>query len=155
LDLGDISKLAKKAVDEAKSEKTLKKLATDLVERVQKRTRLGRGVKKEEGPTHVLPRLKNKTINERKRLRRQGDLTGPGATPTKSGINRSGDTLESMHAEVDKGKIEIKLDAKGTKVARELETLDEGFTFMNLSSAEVKSAISFIERIINNVLKGQ
>jgi hypothetical protein len=155
LGLDRISKLAQEAIDAATSKETLTSLGNALADKVKNRTRLGRGVKKDGAASHALPKLKEKTVVNRKRLKERGKLTGPGATPAKSGINRTGTTLESMTSKVTQNSIEIKLDSSGERVTKELIGLSDEFTFMNLSKPEIKFAESFIENAINKVLKGQ
>jgi hypothetical protein len=79
------------------------------VEAVQLRTRLGRGVQEEEGASQPLPKLKPKTKKNRKRLAKEGKLTGLGATPGKSNLTRTGQLLESLGFRVGKGHLEINL----------------------------------------------
>lgn len=149
----DLDKIIKKALEVATSKETLNKLGENLVDRIKKRTRLGNGVKENEGGSHKLPSLKPKTVTRRKQLKKAGDLTGPRATPAKSGVNRSGQMLESMDHKVSSSTIEIGLDQEGTRKATDLIKQNPDFTFMNVSKAEVAGLADILENEITKKLK--
>jgi hypothetical protein len=144
--LTDIPLIVQSVVDEIKKKDNLQEAGDLVVERVKTRTRLGKGVITSGGTATPLKALEPTTVEIRKSLKNQGKLTGPGATPAKSGINRTGSTLESLHAIASDSKVVIQLDVEGEKVAKRLLDLDRnGFTFMNLSKAELKAMADLLE----------
>lgn len=153
LGIEDIGKILSNAVKAVSNKRTLDKVGEDLVERIKTRTRLGKGVKKPEGVAHQLPTLQPKTKRNRKSLKRSGKLTGPGATPAKSGINRTGETLESLDHEVGNKEIKIRLNSRGERVASELINQDRDFTFMNVSKPELNSIVETLDKEIQKKIK--
>lgn len=140
------------AIKEVEKKDNLKEAADVAIERMKKRTRLGKGVLKPEGQATSLKPLEPSTVNIRKTLKKAGRLTGPGATPSKSGVNRTGATLESLHSVAKDGAVAIELDADGTKVAEDLIKIDkQRFTFMNLSKAEVKAMTDVLEEKVQKL----
>ena len=149
----EIKKLAK-SITNLGSQSVLDPLGEELVDRIKKRTRLGKGVKDNFGPSHALPKLQDKTKANRRRLKKQGKLTGPKATPAKSGLNRTGQMLDSMTHKSGENSLEIKLDALGEKKAEELIALDSQWTFMNISKAEFRGLLdSFVKSVQNKLGK--
>lgn len=147
-DFSDVFAQVAQAVRKVKSDQALKKkLAEEALESVQRRTKLGRGVNKPEGPSNKLPTLKTKTVSTRKSLKRSGKLSSS-ATPTKSNITRSGKTLGSMKSKIKSDGFDINLDKRGERVAKDLIAIDKDYTFMNLSKAEVKRLVKIIEQQI-------
>lgn len=146
----DIGKIIAQAVG---SKKVLEEAANILLESIPKRTRLGKGVKDAEGPTHQLPLLKQKTKYNRKLLAKDGKLTGPGATPAKSGLNKSGDLLNNLTSVVKKGEFDIKLkDTKEESKANYLLKIDPNYSFMNVSKAEMNRVIKAMSATITEIL---
>ena len=141
----NIDKLLERALMIITRRPFLDKLGSDTVKQIKKRTRLGFGVREPEAQTNKLPDLQPQTVRERKRLKRNNKLTGPRATPTKSGINRTGSTLESLDYNVVGDEIQIRLSKDGERVATELIDLDRDYTFMNLSKGEVNEITKVIE----------
>jgi hypothetical protein len=148
--LKDIGKLITQALE---SKVVLDEGAKVLVESIPIRTRLGKGVKEAEGPTHALPNLKQKTKYNRKLLASKGELTGPGATPSKSGLNRSGDLLNSIKSIVTKGRIQVELNSnKEKQKAEHLLKIDPLYEFMNVSRAEMNRMIKAMSEKITEIL---
>jgi hypothetical protein len=154
INLEDIKGLLLEAIDIVQDKKTLEEAGKELVPEIQKRVRIGKGVNKPEGSPTALKPLEPKTKLIRKDLKRKGLLSGPGATPAKSGVNRTGKTLEGMHAEAKDGELEIKLTGDGQRVALELAKIDsQRFTFMNLSKGETKRLVDFLEDKVKSLSK--
>lgn len=152
--LTDIDKLLKVTIDTLKSKKTLQKLGDETSERIVKRTRLGKGVMENLADAHPLPQLKDSTKKERKRLKKAGRLTGPRATPAKSGLNRTGEMLGDVKAKAQKGDLKIILNsAESKKKAEDLIKLNQGFTFLNISNAEFKGMLKSFSSILQKVIK--
>ena len=154
LKLGDIPKLLKVTSDTLKSKKTMKVLGDELAERIVKRTRLGKGVKKPLAEATPLKNLETSTKSERKRLKKQGKLTGKGAKPSKAGLNRTGEMLDDVKAKVRQGELEIVLNSQKSKdKAENLIKIDKDNTFMNVSKAEFKGAARTLNDILNKTIK--
>lgn len=150
--LSDIGKIIEQAL---KSKRVLEAGGEEAVESIKKRTRLGKGVKENLGGSHKLPRLTTKTVTNRKLLKKKGELTGFGASPTKSAINRSGDTIDNVRFGVGKGKMVIDLKSNKAKtVAQNLLKIDPNYAFMNLSKAEFNRMIKKMSSVITEILKG-
>lgn len=151
--IDEFTKALNQATAEIFKRRNLKGLGDDLVVRIRKRTRLGKGAKGIDHPATKLPPLKKNTVQRRKLAKRVGTLTGRGATPGKSGINRSGKTLNRMHSRVVGTTLEIKLDKDGEDVAKHLLRRDSQWEFMNLTKPEFKGLILGIERIIDKSIR--
>lgn len=151
--LSDINKLIQVAIDTMKSKETMETLGKELSERIVKRTRLGKGVNKNLDPPHPLPQLKKNTVTRRKALRKKGQLTGPRATPAKSGLNRTGKMLNDVVSVAKESELTIKLDSpESNKKARDLIDLNRNYTFLNVSKPEFKGMIKSFQEILNKVL---
>jgi len=139
------------------SPRFLKQICQALIKRIRVRTRLGKGAKPPEGdryPTaHKLPKLKDKTILRRKRMKRAGKLTGPGARPPKSGINRTGGTLNQIHIAASGREVSLRLGQKGKRIAIELAKINPDFEFFNLSKAEFNFLRDEIQKEVDKILK--
>lgn len=147
----DIGKILAKALA---SKVVLEAGAKSIIESVPKRTRLGKGVKEAEGDATPLPALKPKTKTNRKGLKKRGELTGPGATPAKSGLNARGNLLSNLKAVVTPGKVAVKLqNSTQEEKAKALIAIDPGFTFMNVSRAEVNRMIKAMSEEVNKIIK--
>jgi hypothetical protein len=148
--LKDLGKIIQKAL---MSKPVLEAAAKTIIESVPTRTRLGKAVLEPEGPTVPLPVLKPKTKTNRKLLAKKGELTGPGARPAKSGLNAKGNLLSGLNAVINDKGIQIKLkDSKQEEKARNLINMDRGFTFMNLSRAEVNRMIKEMSKEVTKIL---
>lgn len=160
-DLNDLSNFADDIKRLQQNKAFLRKVGRLLTNRIRLRTKLGRGAKAPTGdtfrPSHKLPALKQSTKQRRRRLNREGKLTGRGATPARSGVNRSGKTLGFMHFRVKGRELNIKLDPRGIKVQDHLVEINPDYEFFNLSRAEFKFLVSLIgkelEKIANRRLR--
>jgi len=147
--LTDITSIIRKAIE---SKRVLEAAATVAIRSIPKRTRLGKGVQNNLGPTHKLPNLKTKTVKNRSRLKKLGQLSGQGATPKKSGLNKSGDMLDSLTSNVGRGKVEIKLEPNQQDKANALLKIDPKYQFMRLSAAEFKRVLKAMTKQIEQAL---
>lgn len=149
----DIAKKLPQIIKETLDKKLLDDIGNTSVSRIRKRTRTGKGVKENDGPTHKLPSLKPSTIKRRQNLKSKGKLTGPGATPARSGVNQTGKTLNEMNYKV-KGRdsVEIRLSPEGEKRAENIIGINSNYEFMNLSKSEIKALIKIVEEKIISVI---
>ena len=150
-DILDINKIVAAVLATIEDPKNLKEAADVAIDLAQTRTRLGKGVLKAEAKPTPLKKLTPRTVEIRKGLKKEGKLTGKGATPKRSGINRTGETLESMYAKSKRGEVEIQLDKRGTKVAAELEKISTNFIFMNLSKSEAKAMVAVLNEKVRKL----
>lgn len=149
--LSDIGKIVTQALQ---SNTALNNAGKSMKRAITKRTRLGYGVSENGADRHKLPNLSPKTVENRKRLKKAGKLTGPKATPGKSGLNRTGEMLESIKYASGKGKLEIRLgDAKQEQKAQDLVDLNPNYEFMNLSKPEIVRMIKAMTGTILGILK--
>lgn len=148
--LSDLPRIVRQILE---SEVILEDAAKEIKASIPKRTRLGKGVKENLGSTHTLPELKTKTRNTRAGLKKRGLLTGPGATPAKSGVNRSGATLESLDVKVSKGQIDVELSPEQQKKYTQLLKIDGDYQFMRLSAAEFKRVLKRMTNRVNRILR--
>ena len=152
-DFSDLASKLPKIISETIDKSLLDDIGNTSVSRIRKRTRSGRGVKENDGPTHKLPALKPKTVKERSRLKGKGQLTGPGATPGRSGVNRSGKTLNEMnYSVVNRSEVEIKLSPTGVKRAQTVAEVNPDYEFMNLSKSEIKALVKIVEEKVIQVI---
>lgn len=148
--LSDIGKIITNAL---KSKTVLEVGGEIATESIKKRTRLGSGVKENLGPSHKLPKLKSKTVTNRKLLKEKGMLTGPNATPGKSGLNASGELLNNVEYNVGKGQLQIRLaDPVQREKATNLIKIDPNFVFMNLSKPEFNRMLKAMSQKISEIL---
>jgi len=148
--LSDLPKLIEELL---KSKIILEKAGQIAVERIPKRTRLGNGVRENLGDSHKLPPLKESTVKIRKDLQKQGRLTGPLATPKKSGINRTGKALNSIKAISQPGHLEITLDKSQQAKVDDLIKINPDYSFMKLSKPEFKAVFKAITDQIDRIVK--
>jgi hypothetical protein len=148
--LTDLDKLIQQAID---SETILTKAAKILEETVKARTRSGQGVLKNLGTTHPLPELKESTVRRRNRLARNGGLTGPGAVPEKSGLNRTGELLNSVKVTPTKKQMEVTVGVDQVQKVDELLSINKKYQFMRISSEEFEKALKTIENKLDGLIK--
>lgn len=146
-DIGDI------ILDALNSKEVLQAGADVALEAIPKRTRLGKGVVEAEGAATNLPQLKDKTKYNRGQLKKTGKLTGPGATPAKSGLNATGAMLSGMTAKIAGDNFTINLaDDQQEKKAEYLIQQNRGFTFMNISNAELNRVVKAMSDAVAKIL---
>lgn len=154
INLKDIPKLVQAAVDTIGKKRTLTTVAKKLVPRIQTRVRVGKGVQENLGNPHSLPVLKDKTKRNRTSLKKQGKLTGPGAKPAKSALNRTGALVGDIGFETKTNELEIKFKSQAQLDKMEdLIALDRKYTIMNISKAEFKFALKELSAIIERALR--
>lgn len=101
--LSDIVKRIDASLTDATNRKQMRALAIEAIKLIQKRTRLGYGVKQNFGKREVLDELSPKYFNQRKRMQLSSRTT-----PRKSNLTRTGHMLFSMGIiEEKKGEIVI------------------------------------------------
>lgn len=148
--LSDIKDLIDNAL---KSKIVLEAGAEAAIRAIPTRTRLGKGVSDNLGPTNPLPALKNKTVRNRTRLKKIGQLTGPGATPKKSGLNKSGTLLDSLEVKIKPDGFEITVPPQEEKKVQALLKIDSKFQFMRLSAAEFNRVVTAMTKQVEQVIK--
>lgn len=155
--LNDLSKAIGEIQQYTKTRRFLQQIGKVLVDRIRVRTRLGKGVKEENGNNfrnpHSLPRLKQQTVSRRQRLRRAGGLTGFGATPAKSGLNRSGKLLDRLHFKIEGRELIITLDPRGKIIAEKLMEDNPDWEFMNLSKPEFNYLVDTISKDVERIIR--
>lgn len=148
--LKDLGKIIAQALQ---SRPVLEEAGKMAIEAIPLRTRLGRGVVEPEGPSTPLPKLKPKTKSNRRLLQKKGELTGPDATPAKSGLNATGKLLSGLRYLIGKNRVEIRLaDSTQEEKAQNLIKIDPRFQFMNLSSAEINRMIRAMSVKVTEIL---
>lgn len=146
--LSDIDKFIKKKLE---SKEILETIGEIAVESIKKRTRLGRGVKENGGASHKLPILKEKTVTNRKALKRSGQLTGKGATPRKSGLNQTGELLDSIDYKVKSKSVEISVGNDQERKAENVLSISPNFSFMKLSKAELNRVFKEVSQVLGKL----
>lgn len=131
---------------------TMKKVARQAAERVRTRTRVGKGVDSHGKSATPLPKLKDTTVDRRKRDQKAGNLSGPGARPARSSLTRTGEMLEALTPKWAEGKAEVVIvGGEQNRKAREVQDL--GFTFMNLSRGEIEGLAKIIQAEVRKKMK--
>lgn len=155
----DISKLGSIIKDISKRvEKSLRKrnIPTDVgetaKEMVQKRTRSGFGIDRNEGKKRRLPKLEKATKSRRKGLKKKGTLSNE-TSPSRSNFTRTGQTLDNIKVSPKNNEVELKLDSHGIEAVRTTEKISEKYNFMGLSRSETKEIKKDIEAEIKKILK--
>ena len=147
--LSDLGRIVTQALQ---SKDVLEAAGEIAIERIPKRTRLGKGVKENLGVTHTLPQLTERTVKIRQKLKKRGALLGPGATPKKSAINRTGEALNSIGFTVKTGELDIHLDPSQQAKVDDLIRINPNYSFMKLSKAEFSAMLKAINNRINRIL---
>jgi hypothetical protein len=142
-----VDELARIIVQAATGKETMDKVGKEAISRIQKRTRIGKTP--QGGPQKA---LKESTVERRARLSKAGGLTGPGARPKKSAVNRTGEMLNDLTYNAQDGKLEV-----GFATSRQGDKSDKlhgmGFSFMDLSKAEIKGLTDIISRAVRAAFK--
>lgn len=148
-----VDKLIRDIIKIATGKETMAKVAEEARKRIVTRTRVGKGVPENgAGPT-ALPALKESTVETRKALKKAGNLTGPGATPSKSALNRTGAMLNDLKAVSEDAKAMVVFGTQ-SEAAKADDLQSRGFVFMNLSKPEINALIKIIRDEIKAKLKG-
>lgn len=135
-----------KAVDESLSKKNMARLAQNSAERIERRTRSGKGVKFHNSNETTLKSLQGSTIGIRKRLEEAG-LLDIRTTPIKSNLTRSGQLLDSIKGLSQRkatGRITFNPTRNDSKNNQQIVTELEkgGFNFFKLSKKELLSLVN-------------
>ena len=147
--LSDLPTIIEGAIDTVLTSRFNKLVGTKVKDLIVKRTRLGRGVDKDGDSALPLKALKKQTKLRRSRLKKHGKLTGTGATPAKSAVNRSGSLLNTLEVKANKTSFTIKPSFENQNKAEFLD--DKGFKFLNASKAE----INFVEKELTKEIEKQ
>lgn len=147
--LSDISKIIEDAFNSQEITEAIGKAASRAI---VTRTRTGRGVSANLETSKPLPRLKENTKRVRRYLKKKGELTGPGATPGKSALNRSGKLLESVNYVAKPGEVVISVSASQAKKVEYLININSDYRFMNLSKAEFNRAVKAASGVLKSIL---
>lgn len=143
-------KALKKALEEIESKKSMDDLGKVLVEQIQLRTKLGKGVDKPEGKSKRFKPLKDSTKKARRNAARKGKLSGD-TSPAKSNLTFSGDMIDSINHKAKKKSVKLKVDEVYAKFVA------EDRPFMNLSKTQVKETIEKLQddlvKLITKLLK--
>lgn len=128
--------------------KSVAKFTRDMV---VERTKRGFGVEKDGSPQKRLKGLSESYKKERKRLRRQGKLSGD-TSPTKSNLTKRGNMLNDVTFSASDAKAEvfIKTDKNRSKAVFQQKN---GREFMNLSKSELDKIKKKIEDKIKDDIK--
>ena len=149
--LSDLPKIVEKAI---RSKTVLEAVGKSIERSVRRRTKTGKGVRNNLDSPHPLPRLKEKTVANRKQLKRKGKLTGQGATPRKSNLTQTGKMLDNIESIPFRGGVEIRLkDRSERNKAADLQKLDRDYTFMRVSKQEFTRAVSSATSLIAQILR--
>ena len=142
-----------KAVIEGLIKKSTMQEIADLSKNlVVQRTGKGFGVNTPEGKKVKLKGISESYKKERKRLRKQGKLSGD-TTPQKSNLTKSKQMLDSVDAKASTAKATVFLNNPQAKNKAEYQSA-QGRAFMNLSKAEVEKIKKLIEKkIIDDINK--
>ncbi len=147
----DITKLAEKALKEMTSKTNLRVLGEDAKKLIQKRTRLGGGVKRSEGPRVPLKNLSKDYRKQRKRLKKKGKLDRT-TTPAKSNLTQTGQMLKDIRAQVKRGFIRLNFRDRFSKQKAKW-TQNAGRDFFNLTKAEVRQLRKKLRLKLEQILK--
>lgn len=124
----------------------MKELGKKAETMVKERTRKGFGVEKDNGPKTNLKGLSESYKKQRRRLSRQGKLSGE-TTPGKSNLTKSGKMIDSVTSSASRNEALIYIaDSKSKEKAKHQS--EDGRTFMNLSKTENNELLKIVEDAI-------
>ena len=141
-----------------KSEKALNAIGKSAVRSIKRRVRSGRTVLENGDKSFTFPVLQESTKKVRKSLKKRGLLTGKGATPGKSAVNRTGELIDSVEYKVYKNanisfvNIQIK-NFKNQKKLNELIKINKSYNFMHLSKTELRRIRRALEGVVEEILQ--
>ena len=156
-DLKKFNKELSNAIEEVFKPNSLREIGDFALERIVKRTKLGKGVSQSGGSASPLKSLAASYKKARKRLKDSGDLSGD-TSPGKSNLTRTGQMLDAGQVTgVSRDKVTL-----GFRGKRNESTLTNdavaGYVsrdrpFFNLSKAEENAVSGEIERRLQEKLK--
>lgn len=119
-----------------------KKLANKIVKGIRSRTRKSLGVETSGGRPTALAPLSESYIEQRKRLKRNGQLSSK-TSPSKSNLTKTGEMLDSLDYTLNKGQIVISVAQEQKDKQKWNEDGDTSKNkpkriFMNLSDEQIK-----------------
>jgi hypothetical protein len=130
----------------------LQTLAERAVEMVRTRTRLGYGVSGETfgGAQQKLEKLAKSTVDKRRRLSKQGRLSGQ-TTPARSNLTETGELLDSIQFRIRGPRVEVFIG--GGRNQQVASYVSDARPFFTLSQSEVSRLADLIEQAISNYLQ--
>lgn len=138
-----VGKKLRRARKVARSKKTLKKLADELIDRIFMRTKAGYGVDHFGDKKHRLKPLSTRYVKQRKKMN-----LGYRASPRKSNLTKSGSMLKKLYYKVKRGFITI-----STKDQEKVGWNSEmGRKFLNLSAKDIEFTERFIKRQVRKYI---
>lgn len=141
----DIINQIQNALNAGISKDNLKQTAKELAESIQKRTRLGKSVKKDGASLSQLEPLDNKYKIKRKKLQKQGKLSNK-TKPAKSNLTKSGEMLDNINSRATNESFEVYIDGNNNKEKAKYVQVKR--PFMNIAKFEIKF---IIENIIDRI----
>ena len=149
--LKDLRIKLRSLIDDAVDKELMTKIGKDIAQTVKSRTRKGRGVPVNLGPTKPLPGISESYKKQRARLSKQGKLSSE-TTPKKSNLTKSGQMLDSTTFRASKN--EVVIGPSGTQNKKKAEfQAKAGRVAYNLSKAENKRILKIIEESITDDIK--
>lgn len=151
MNLNDLNRKLRAVIDGISEKVNTTKIGEVAKELIVNRTSRGFGVNDSGGREGKLKPLKASYKKQRRRLRKQGRLSGETA-PDKSNLTQTRQMLNSVNSRGETGKAVVFLDNAG---ANEKASLQEqaGRKFMNLSKGELDKIAKLIETQIANDIK--
>lgn len=144
----DIPKIVERALNEMTSNRNLRVLGEDAKKLIQKRTRLGGGVKTSLGPRMKLNKLSGPYKKQRKRKKGNLDKT---TSPAKSNLTFTGQMLREIGVKIRKNRISLKfIDPFAKKKAKWVQ--DAGREFFHISRPEFKQLQKIMRKRVEKVL---
>jgi len=146
--ISDVLKLKlDNAVKSLLTPKFMGELADNIKTDIIKRTKLGYGVEKSEGPQSKLKPLSPEYKKARKELQ-----LGEFASPAKSNLTLTGDMLNDLKSKVTETKVTIFLGSQFSKDKAKWNA-ERGRTFMNISKTQIAKLTSLITLKLKELLK--
>lgn len=149
--LQDLGKIVLSAIN---SKAVLSVAGEEAVRSIQTRTRTGKGVTEANGSPTKLPKLKPKTVANRRSAKNTGKATSEFFSPKKSNLTLTGQMIESVSHKAINGEVSIILNNDEAKrKAGEVLKVDPRYEFMNLSKAEVTRMVRVITAEVTAILR--
>lgn len=139
----DLTKIVDDLVEQITSRELKKIIGEYIVERIQRRTRLGKGVQEFKGQPEKLKPLSKSYIKKRIKDSNLSSKT----TPKRSNLTRTGQMLDDLTFKIQGDKIEVGF--KSRKSALKAGYVSDDRPFLTLSKPEYEG----LERIVRDYVK--
>lgn len=148
-----IRNLIRSIINSHQSISTAKAVARYIEPVMKKRIRTSGGVSEHKAPRQNLPKLKESTVKRRRAAKSAGELTGTGAIPELSAINRTGKLIGAITFSPEHAKVDVTIENNQSYKLEELVSENPKWQVMRISDKEDKAIIELLEARLEDAVK--